>query len=91
MTEPTSARIRTPEQLDTARDIVQTWSCDPIRGGRSVVRIDQVLTELLGVHQLTEEIDWLLRLIQELWNDPHIVAEAAGDEYVGFIWLGETP
>ena len=59
MTEPTSARILTPEQLDTARDIVQTWSCDPIRGGRSVVRIDQVLTELLGVHQLTEEIDWL--------------------------------
>ena len=53
--------------------------------------MDRVLTELLGVHQLTEEIDWLLRLIQELWNDPHIVAEAAGDEYVGFIWLGETP
>ena len=89
MTEPINTRMPTPEQLDVARDIVQTWSINQIGGGRSVVRMDQVLTELLGIHQLTEEMDWLLHLIQMLWNDPDMVANPTGDVYFGFIWIGE--
>ena len=91
--EPITARITTrrptPEQLDVARDIVQTWSINQTGGGRSVVCMDQVLTELLGIHQLTEEMDWLLHLIQMLWNDPDMVTDFTGDVHFGFIWIGE--
>ena len=32
MTEPITTRMPTPEQLDVARDIVQTWSINQIGG-----------------------------------------------------------
>ena len=91
--EPITARITTrrptPEQLDVARDIVQTWSINQSGGNREAVSMNQVVCELLGIHQLTEEMDWLLHLIQMLWNDPDMVANPTGDVYFGFIWIGE--
>ena len=46
--EPITARITTrrpiPEQLDVARDIVQTWSINQTDGNREAVRMDQVVS-----------------------------------------------
>ena len=52
-----------------------------------------VLTELLlGIHQLTEEMDWLLHRIQMLWNDPDMVANSLlGTCISGSSGLGEAP
>ena len=51
--------------------------------------MDQVVCELLGLHRLTQEFDWVLQLIQMLWNDPDMVVDFTGDEGFGFIWIGE--
>jgi len=91
--EPITARITTrrpiPEQMDVARDIVQTWSINQSGGNREAVSMNQVVCELLGLCRLTQEFDWLLQLIQMMWDDPKMVVDFTGDEGFGFIWVGE--
>ena len=91
--EPITARITTrrptAEQLDVVRDIVQTWSINQSGGNREAVSMNQVICELLGLHRLTQEFDWVLQLVQMLWNDPDMVADFTGDLDFGFIWIGE--
>jgi len=89
---PITARITTrrptPEQMDAARDIVQTWSINHSGGNREAVSMNQVVCEFLGLHRLTQEFDWVLQLIQMLWNDPDMVVDFTGDLGFGFIWIG---